>query len=134
MRHAIDRISMSMSRDNVVDRAIDLCIALEMMLMAGSSQKAELTFRVALYGSLLLGGNSEDKKKNYELLRNVYKLRSSAVHSGRFDEKKEKNEKYLESVNNIIERGTDVTIDIACKIIKNREFVDIIDKYLFFDK
>ena len=81
MRMALDRLSQSMRKRNDVDRAIDLGIALEMLLLH-ESERGELKYRFSVHGAMLLGGNKAERMATYKLLQNVYDLRSSAVHRG----------------------------------------------------
>jgi Apea-like HEPN len=87
LRHAIDRLNWAKRRDSVVDRAIDLGIALEMLLLHDIKPKSELSFRLAINGAKLLGGSSSKQKDAFRILRKAYELRSNAVHEGQLDAK-----------------------------------------------
>ena len=67
-----------------LDRAIDLGIALESLLIHDNDPKNELSYKVRTRGALLLGGDTETRINNAKLLSEAYNLRSEAVHRGRF--------------------------------------------------
>ncbi len=63
---------------------MDLGIALEAALFAGSgAQPDELGYRFKVRGTLLLGGEPEERRAIADLLRRLYGLRSTAAHGGR---------------------------------------------------
>lgn len=64
-----------------VDDLIDLGIAVEATFL-GDEEQDELTFRIAMRGSRLLGTDAAARKNLKDLLSAVYKMRSQAVHRG----------------------------------------------------
>jgi hypothetical protein len=56
-------------------------ISLENLLL-GTKTNTELTHRLSVYGAYLLGINFKDRKKIYDRLKSLYKLRSNIVHNG----------------------------------------------------
>jgi hypothetical protein len=56
---------------------LSLVSALESLLM---SETNELSFRVALYGSLIYSDDKEIRKKSYENIRRMYQIRSKLTH------------------------------------------------------
>ena len=83
LRISSDRLNNALGESNPVDKAIDLGIALEALLLHGlGANRGELRFRLALYGAALIGGSPSEKMANFKLLRKLYDLRSGAVHSG----------------------------------------------------
>jgi hypothetical protein len=73
-----------------VDKAIDLGISLEAMMLHNQGQereRGELRYRTAIRGAAFLGGALEERQKHFKLLREAYDLRSEAVHAGRLAEK-----------------------------------------------
>jgi Apea-like HEPN len=64
-----------------VDDLIDLGIAVEATFL-GDYEQGELTFRIAMRGSRLLGADAGERKEIKDLLSAVYKMRSQAVHRG----------------------------------------------------
>lgn len=84
---ATERLNTAIRRSAYVDKVIDLCIALESLLLSGTDQKTEIVFRLSLRGACLLGSSPAKRVEIFELLRALYELRSSSVHSGRLKEK-----------------------------------------------
>jgi hypothetical protein len=80
----IDRLNQAIGGQNDIDMAIDLGVSLESLLLHGLNEdRGELSFRLSLRGAALLGGDAAARKGTFDLLRNMYKLRSQAVHAGR---------------------------------------------------
>lgn len=84
MRVSLDRLSQAIRRQSVVDKAIDLGIALEVMLLhrIGENDRGEMRFRSSIRGATFLGGKKSERLKTFKLLKDAYDLRSRAVHSG----------------------------------------------------
>ena len=72
----------SYSREVPEDRVIDLAVCLESSLLAGMTEQAELSYRLALRGAALLRG-SESPEHTVGLLRSAYTVRSKIVHTGK---------------------------------------------------
>ncbi|MDE0312064.1 MAG: HEPN domain-containing protein [Caldilineaceae bacterium] len=73
------------SGENLVDRFIDLRIALESLYLQNISDdkyRGEMRFRLALAGAWHLGTDFEERKKIFRSLRDAYDVASKAVHSG----------------------------------------------------
>lgn len=87
MRIALDRLSQALRRNNLTDKAIDLGIALEVMLLhgIGTNDRGELRFRSSIRGTTFLGGTRTERLKTLKILKDSYDLRSKAVHSGTLD-------------------------------------------------
>jgi hypothetical protein len=84
----LERLNSAMAQTRAIDRAIDLGIALEALLMHESStgqrsDNQELRFKIGLRGAWLGGGTPEKRQACAITLRKLYDLRSTAVHSGR---------------------------------------------------
>lgn len=84
MRVALDRLNQSIREPNIVDKAIDLGIAIEVMLLHGIGKNniGELRFRTSIRGATFLGGEKLEQLKTFKLLKDAYDLRSKAVHTG----------------------------------------------------
>jgi hypothetical protein len=77
----LDRLARAARERSAVDRAIDLGIALEALLI-NDDQQGELTHRLCLRGAWLGADDIRSREKLYELLSLIYRLRSKAVHRG----------------------------------------------------
>jgi hypothetical protein len=67
-----------------VDSAIELGVAIE-ALYAPSKLSEGIGFAVRTRAAKFLGGSLEERKNTLAVIRDVYDLRSLAVHAGRFD-------------------------------------------------
>ena len=82
----IDRWIRSYEDMFLVDKFIDLGIALESLYLGGI--RDELRFRLALHAAWHLGTNVAERERLMREFRKVYDLRSSAVHSGSVEDTK----------------------------------------------
>jgi hypothetical protein len=82
----LERLDRAIHRVDAVDRAIDLGIALEALLMHGSggghTDNSPISYRLSLRGAMYLEATHEARKLTFDLLRHVYGLRSTAIHEG----------------------------------------------------
>ena len=82
----VDRWIRSYEDMLLVDKSIDLGIALESLYLGGI--RDELRFRLALHAAWHLGTNVTERERLMRDFREVYDLRSSAVHSGSVEDTK----------------------------------------------
>jgi hypothetical protein len=94
MRLRMQRLNSAMRRRNSVDAAIDLGITLESLFL--NDDEGEITFRLRLRAARLLGQNDTERARVFNLVNDLYTVRSAAVHSGRLPIKK-KIQKHLEA-------------------------------------
>ncbi|WP_460160803.1 hypothetical protein [Pseudomonas sp. S2_B10] len=83
----IHRLNEAVRHDNLVDRAIDLGVAMESLLLAELDDTAQISLTLRLRGAWLLGRDFTERKDIYSLLRDLYNCRSSAAHSGKLSKK-----------------------------------------------
>ena len=77
------RLNRAMRRDNLVDAAIDLGIALEALYLYDlHDDRGELTFRLRTRAARFLANNESDRKNVYRVVGDLYTCRSRAVHTG----------------------------------------------------
>lgn len=88
----LHRLNEAVRHENPIDRAIDLGVALESLLLHGASEKSQLSLQLRLRGAWLLGENAASRKRIYFQLRDLYECRSAATHSGRLTKKVKDNE------------------------------------------
>lgn len=79
LRLALRRFNQAMRRPAHGDRALDLAIALETLLVDGSGEN---TYKISLHAALLLGGSLEDRYATRAVVSALYALRSRLVHDG----------------------------------------------------
>ena len=109
---AIDRLGRSRLATHPVDRAIDLGIAIEIMLMHDQSQSnTEITYKIGSRAAWLLGSDAEERAEVFEKVKQLYAARSTAVHSGVLPSKskvdlEEADEVVSRVIRAILERGS----------------------------
>ena len=82
LRVALSRLNQASRRMDIVDKALDLGIALEVMLLHGGGDQSELSFRLSSRGATFMSGGHTQRVSHYNLLRDAYRLRSKAAHRG----------------------------------------------------
>jgi Apea-like HEPN len=89
-----------------------LGIALEALLLheLDGKERGELKFRLALRGAWLGGNDPQDRAKIQKTLKDVYDLRSRAVHKGMVESKREN---YV-----TLGRGTQLCKQLILKMIE----------------
>ena len=78
---AVDRWIRSHTDGLIVDKFIDLGIALESLYL-NDGNNAELRFRLALHAAWHLGADASERTRLMREFRTIYDLRSKAVHAG----------------------------------------------------
>lgn len=116
LRIPLDRLGRAGRERDISDRAIDLGIALESLLLHDLADRGELSFRLSLRGAWLLGDTAEERVDIQKALRALYDLRSRAVHSGFVDRTPE--------TEKVITRATEICQALIWKIIKLKCQVD----------
>lgn len=111
----IDRLARSRSNVFPDDKALDLGIGAEILLMHGGDQSnAEITNKLALRSAWLLGKTADERLEISRSARALYKARSKVAHSGR-----------LADPAKFDAAGAEELVgDLARKILRNGEFPD----------
>ena len=100
---AISRwIKSKSSNSPFTDQLIDLRITLEALFLDNS--KGEARFRLASHGAWYISQSADERKQNFQTLKQIYDLASRAVHGGNVKINDE-NEKLLEKAQDICRRG-----------------------------
>jgi hypothetical protein len=81
MRLRMQRLNSAMRQWNPVDAAIDLGITLESLFL-NDDEEGEITFRLRLRAARLLRQDYDDRIKVFNLVNDLYAIRSKAVHTG----------------------------------------------------
>ena len=76
---AMERLHQALVRRSPADKALELAIALETLLVASPG---EHTFKIALRAALLTAENLEERSRNRAIIEAVYGMRSALMHSG----------------------------------------------------
>lgn len=86
LRVPMDRLNGAMRRTTAVDSFIDLGIALESLYLSDmDDDRGELTFRLRVRAARFLRTTTEDRAAVFDLVRDIYGARSTAVHTGKVD-------------------------------------------------
>lgn len=80
--NVIQRVGSAKRRHAPTNRALDTCIALEMIMTGGSNEGGGITARIALRAALLLGVSVAERTALRKAVNDLYKLRNRAAHGG----------------------------------------------------
>lgn len=118
LRIPLDRLDRSAVNRDLSDRAIDLGIALEALLLHDleGRDRGELRFRLSLRGAWLGANDQQERVQIQKSLKEVYDLRSMAVHSGAVEPSPHNRR--------TIERGTELCKRLICKTIDANARID----------
>ncbi len=131
LRISVDRFNQALRSPDVVDKAIDLGIALEVILLhnIGPTERGELRYRSSIRGAMFAGGDKQDRLNTFKLLKDAYDLRSKAVHAGALTPKKNKPPPM-----EILERAGSIYARIAREIIERGSFPDWDAEYVLGER
>jgi len=82
LRIPLQRLNAALRQSHIVDRAIDLGIGLEALLLHDVDKSDSLRYRFSLRGAAFLTAQGPNRKAHFYRLRELYDLRSKAVHKG----------------------------------------------------
>jgi hypothetical protein len=114
LRISLQRLNLSRRRNSPVDRAIDLGIALESLLLHDGTPDAQISFPFRLRGAWLLGQDGTSRRNYYKLFKELYELRCKAVHNGRFDTK------FSKKANDLLKKGDELCIGVIAWILEHK--------------
>ncbi|MCY4047794.1 MAG: HEPN domain-containing protein [Candidatus Dadabacteria bacterium] len=97
-------VKSKLSKFNYTDNYIDLRIALEALFL-GSSDKGELSFRLATNGAWYLGANPKERCEYFNMFRSIYTLSSKMIHASYRDEVSREDHSILEKTQNACRDG-----------------------------
>jgi hypothetical protein len=116
LRIPLDRLGRAGREGDIADRAIDLGIALESLLLHDiSGDYGELSFRLSLRGAWLIGADHTERLEIQTSLKKLYDLRSRAVHRG-FVEREEKTQNTISAATANCRRLVHKLIDLKCDV------------------
>ena len=87
INRALFRLSQAKRRQQIEDKIIDLCMALEIILLDDNTSSEQLSLTFRMRGSWLIGDNNEQRMLIYTELKNLYRYRSQVVHNGALPKK-----------------------------------------------
>lgn len=119
LRVPLERFNQAIHQHLDVDAAIDLGISLESMLMHGEGG-GEITFKIGFRGAWLSSDDIATRKRNMRLLRDVYWLRSQAIHAGKLEQQYKK----MAPTRELLEKGLVLCSILLRRIIELDHFPD----------
>jgi len=108
-----------------VDKAIDIGIALEALLLNDRSHKEQIAYTFRLRGAWFLGTDSQSRKILIQVFLAIYNYRSQAVHSGKLDNKvkiSSNDTSYFINTNDFLDIGIDICKLVIEQIVINKCF------------
>src|SRR5690606_377955 len=115
VRTALERLHSAMVRREPGDRAVELSIALETMLMSG--ERGDNRHKVGLRAALLTSETARERRQSRALVEAAYDIRSALMHTGAV--KKEATVPGLGKLdsNTIITRVSAITAGVLRRIV-----------------
>ena len=95
-------IKSKSSESSFSDQLIDLRVALEALYL--DNYEGELRFRLASHGAWHISKDTDERKESFQILLQIYKLASSAVH-GSDVKTNDKNKTLLENAQSLCQKG-----------------------------
>lgn len=133
MKIALKHLNQSMCHSVIGDKAVDLSVALECVLLA--EETGDNTFKVALRAALAAHSNLEQRAASRRIIQSMYGIRSNLVHNGIDNNNNETvNVKKQGSMparkvpaREVVKKATDLTVLIIQNLIKNGKEPDWFD-------
>ena len=112
----LDRIKNSKARWKLIDRAIDLGVALESLLLKRGEDKA-IKEKFAFRANLILERNTDRDNYTNSFFKALYSCRSNAVHDGVLEDSYDIGTYETLSAEQLIEKGTSYAMQITKNMI-----------------
>ena len=130
LRIPISRFNFAYDRRKPEDKLIDLIVALESLLV---KENQELSYRLSLRTSFLLGKNNKERKELFCLMKKAYNLRSKIVHGSKYKNEVKINNKTI-PIYKLVSNIEDIlrkSIKKALNFKDSESFLESIDNYIF---
>lgn len=121
---SVKRLNMAQRRNGMENKAIDLGIALEILLLKDRAKYDQISFPFRLRGAWFLGEEVERRRVVYDLLNAIYDCRCSAVHSGKLKKRQYKINDQDIQLAKLFEEGFKLCAELIIKIIEEKKFPD----------
>ncbi|WP_193098104.1 HEPN domain-containing protein [Burkholderia sp. Z1] len=118
LRVPLQRLNEAVKHRENVDRALDLGIALESLLLNHQPSKEQLSLQFRIRGAWLLGESGQHRAELFDIFNKLYSYRSFAAHSGAVAPAKTSEEE----VKKTLEAGLRLCADAIRKVIDNGGF------------
>lgn len=120
---SVNWFGLSLRNNNLVQRYTFLSIALETLLSSKTNGLMDrgITYRLREFAAFLYSDNKKERKKIYDKISELYKIRSEISHSGKSDSIKYKDyiellnivHKVITNVRSLIEKGLKTDIELT---------------------
>ena len=120
LRLSLRRLNQALRRPPHGDRALDLAIALESLLVENAGEN---TYKLGLRAALLVGDSLEDKRRIRALITALYGLRSTLVHRGELP-KTIKVAGVRRPAPEVVEDATAVAAQVLTRIVEMKKLPD----------
>ncbi len=125
MKTALKHLNQAMCHSIVGDKALDLSVALECLLLG--TEKGNNTFKVALRAALTAYPKLEQRAACRSIIQSMYGIRSKLVHNGEGSSNNEtvkvKGQDPMPA-QEVVKKATDLTVLIIQNLMKNEEEPD----------
>lgn len=122
LRAPIQRLNQARRRQDSTDKAIDLGIAFEALLLGDRCHKEQIAFTFRLRGAWFLGRCAEERLRLVEVFSKIYDRRSIAVHTGKLDSKVKLPHRGNVETQVFLEEADDLCVRAILKIIEDKGF------------
>jgi Apea-like HEPN len=114
LRLSLLRFNQALRRPPHGDRAIDLAISLESLLVDGAG---EITYKLGLRAGLLLGGSMERRQKVRAVVSALYTIRSALIHDGVLPKDVKVKGVGKQLARDVVEQATEICGQILRKVV-----------------
>ncbi len=116
---SLDRLNRSKRGLNAIDKAIDLGIAMEVLLLHDQTEQDPIALPFRLRGAWLLAKTPKERTEIERTFNKVYDCRCQAVHSGKCEAPSKEM-----SLSTLLERGQDLCAEVARTVLRRGGFPD----------
>jgi len=121
VRTAMERVHLAFIRSSPADRALELAIALETLLVESSGEN---TFKIALRAALLTGDDVQTRATNRAIIGAAYGLRSALMHSGQSPGHCTVRGRGKVPAAEVAATATGITVAVIQRILRDRQLPD----------
>jgi hypothetical protein len=118
LRVPLGRLNQAIRRLDLVDKAIDLGIALEALFLSDRSHTEQIAFTFRLRGAWFMAEDAQKRQELILIFDKLYDCRSRAIHSGRLDDKINIKRKPPIPTQEFLEQGIKLCVDAIEKILR----------------
>jgi hypothetical protein len=113
-RTAMERVHLAFIRSKPADKALELAIALETLLV---ESPGENTFKIALRSALLTSPDPQTRSTNRAMIEAAYRLRSALMHSGKAPSECRVRGQSQRPATEVAANATDIAVNVVRRIL-----------------